>query len=542
MSLQRKRVSFAVFLLSALCLPFSSYAQTAKVERTAAISGRVMIDGQPAAGVLVVLRTGQRQDVRDEPLAKTSTDAEGRFQLLKLAAGSYRVNFLAPGYIRADEENPYRTEQTVNLEANEAIDNIDFALKRGGVITGQITDARQQPVIEARVTVEPVGERGQYVAGIPYDGETDDRGVYRVFGLRAGRYRVWVRAYLRSANSGAATVTYYPNAKEETKAELVDVPEGGEVENIDIRIGERPKGYNLLARIRDAATGKPIAGVPLTLGAMKPNDTEIISYSTTGIVSDSKGEFRLGGVQAGRYNILVASHTNLPVYSEPVYVEVTDTDVEVDIKTRNGASINGSIIIEGITDAKVLQQPFPYFLYVRNIPQTSMPSPSVQLTPADKTFHLSGLRPGNYALDLAMMDYGNFSLSRIEKDGVEINSFEVKEGEQVADVHIILSYNKGIIRGQVKVESGEFPDLSGLTVSAVRKGSIMGRGNRRSNIDIRGRFVLEGLAPGEYELTLTAASRKGFDALARVQKFNKQTITVTNDAESPVTFVLQTRD
>src|SRR5262249_46887261 len=130
----------------------------------------------------------------------------------------------------------------------------------------------------------------------------------------------------------------------------------------------------------------------------------------------------------------------------------------------------------------------------------------------------------------------------LEKDGVEVKSIEVREGEQVNNVNVYLSYNKGIIRGQVRVESGDFPDLSGLFVFATRKGDTPGRGYRQCSVDSRGRFVMEGLAVGEYELSLGAVNRKSNEALSRMQPVNKQTITVTNDAESQVTFVLQAKD
>ena len=166
----------------------------------------------------------------------------------------------------------------------------------------------------------------------------------------------------------------------------------------------------------------------------------------------------------------------------------------------------------------------------------------MRLNASDRSFHLTGLRPGTYALDVSMMNFSNFFLSRIEKDGVEIKNLEVREGEQVNDVRVFVGYGKGVIRGQVKVESGEFPDLSGLAISAKRKGDTMGSGYKRCAVDIRGNFVLEGLAPGEYELSLGASSRKTFDALSHMQNPKLQTVTVTNDAESHITIVLQARD
>jgi hypothetical protein len=542
MSRFSKKFSFAVLFLTALCLiPVS--AQTTKVDHTASVGGRVTVKGQPAAGVSVILLAGQRQGMRDEPLARATTDAEGRFQMSHIAAGSYRVNLSAPGYINADEDNPRRGEQTVNVEENDAIDNLNFSLKRGGVITGTVTDAAHQPLIDASVRLGTVGTNGQVTFGYQYSGETDDRGVYRIFGLPSGRYKVSVKDSGRqivgdTLNQG----TYYPNTREEAKAKIVEVPDGGEVTDIDIRVGEMPKTYSIYGRMIDAESGKPIVGLRYGIGEMMPNESQSGNFTIPGSITDAKGEFKVGGLVAGRYAVFAYNVADSNVYSEPVIVEISNADAKIEIKTRNGASINGYVIVEGTNDAKILQQLSQYYISFHNPAQRNMPGQSIRLDKPDRSFHFSGLRPGNVEPNVGGFGNNTFTVSRLEKDGVEVKSIEVHEGEQVNNVNVYLSYNKGVIRGQVRVESGDFPDLSGLYVFATRKGDPPGRGYRQYSIDSRGRFVMEGVAPGEYVLSLGAVNRKSAEALARMQRLTPQTVTVTNDAESQVTFVLQTRN
>lgn len=89
----------------------------------------------------------------------------------------------------------------VNLGADDAVEGIDFKLTRGGVIRGRVMDAGGLPVIEERISLTQVDEKGAAVpAANPVWANymmytTDDRGVYRLYGLSPGRYKV---------NSGAS--------------------------------------------------------------------------------------------------------------------------------------------------------------------------------------------------------------------------------------------------------------------------------------------------------------------------------------------------
>ena len=67
--------------------------------------------------------------------------------------------------------------------------------------------------------------------------DTDDRGVYRFYGLPAGvssqrgRRGISGRAYHNNFR------TYYPDATDQSQAKIIEVKEGAEVTNIDIRLG-----------------------------------------------------------------------------------------------------------------------------------------------------------------------------------------------------------------------------------------------------------------------------------------------------------------
>src|SRR5205823_14944440 len=88
------------------------------------------------------------------------SDAEGKYRINGLTAGQLSVTAVAPTYVLP--ANPmYGLGRVINLSADEAVEGIDFKLTRGGVITGRIADADGKPVIEERVTLTLLDEKGQ---------------------------------------------------------------------------------------------------------------------------------------------------------------------------------------------------------------------------------------------------------------------------------------------------------------------------------------------------------------------------------------------
>ena len=131
------------------------------------------------------------------------------------------------------------------------------------------------------------------------------------------------------------------------------------------------------------------------------------------------------------------------------------------------------------------------------------------------------------------------ALARIERDGAEQkNGIEVGSNEGDRGVKVIFAYGTGSIRGQVKVEGGEITANTSMYINVAKVGSNnKNLGMRMPTVDSRGRFVLEGLQPGEYELSLmfqTRPSTPAPGAPPSISKNVKQTVTVTNGRESQI--------
>src|SRR5262245_30203838 len=144
--------------------------------RTASVSGRVTVAGKPAVNAKVaVTETKDRsafgnQDFSIDPTGVGAgedhvalTDAEGRYRVTNLPEGKYRAQALLGGCVRERPSMNDSLIESFSLDEGESRDNVDFALVRGGVITGRVTDEDGRPLIARAVSLQGVDEQGRKI-------------------------------------------------------------------------------------------------------------------------------------------------------------------------------------------------------------------------------------------------------------------------------------------------------------------------------------------------------------------------------------------
>jgi protocatechuate 3,4-dioxygenase beta subunit len=538
----------AAFILAALLTPtLRADAQAPRTQGTAVVTGRVTIGEKGAAGVTVAL---YHLELGPDRSAITSgkTDAEGNYRLTNVPAGRFNLLAVAPAYV-GPGEGPFSAGRVVNVAEGEAVEKIDFALVRGGVITGRVRDADGSPVIGERVQLNPVGQetswRGFFTSN-PFMYETDDRGVYRLYGVAPGKYTISVgesagdgEVRFGAGGRGYYARTYYPDTGEASKATVIEINAGAEVTNADITVGRKSRSFVATGRVVDES-GKPVAGTQVGLGSLV-NDSKDMGSVGWGSLTDSDGRFHLDGLLPGRYATFVWNEGNSEGYSEAVKFEVTDADLSgLQIVLRRGATLSGVAVIEGTTDPKILARLSQLSVAV-GVQANGLQVPSfgdVRVAP-DGSWRATGLRPGKARVYSASYPPPlNLVLTRVERDGVPVQEIEITPGANVPGVRVVFEYAGGRIRGQVKIENGPLPAGTRLGVSARRRGDEPGFGymSHGTLVDARGQFVIEGLPAGEYELTLeinlSAAPPPTLPPTV------KQTVSVANDMASEVTLTL----
>ncbi len=561
-----------------------AFSQTASQQTgTGTISGTVKTGEAPAAGITIALTPDQggrpagrgpgqqiapaavtaaaTTDATQGKTAQTTTDDKGFYTFAGVAAGKYRVALLADTLVVGNGD-PRATGTAVTVSDGQAVGQIDFKVTPGGVITGRVSEHNGRPVIAQRISLMLVGENGQpqgFNGGNRAGYETDDRGVYRVYGLPAGRYLVSAGTDTNAGNRPGPGVnrrnryplTYYPNATDLAQAQVVELTAGNTSESIDIALGEPLKTYAVTGRAVDAETGEPVTVIPINVGRaannqrggqqqagqQQPGPQQAAPGVSTGSgATNLKGEFRVTGLLPGRYSLSVntpgSEDTASDFYNDPVTFEISSDDTSgVEVKVHRGASINGIVIIDGSKDPAVIAQ-----LAQLNVSATSRGGQGqaqggrgggggggnsgsgrqgfAQVNP-DGTFRVSGLAPGTVRLSLNGFGGGpgggssGFSVTRIERNGAAMTGdMTVASGEVVSGVRIIVGYGTGVIQGNVVV-AGTLPAGTRMNVTARQKNSATGSSsgqNRPAQLDARGNFRIEGLLSGTYELRLTATT------------------------------------
>ncbi|MDQ3010823.1 MAG: hypothetical protein M3X11_09005, partial [Acidobacteriota bacterium] len=493
--------------------------------------------------------------LQSSPSATATTDAQGWYRLTAVAAGSYRVVAYAPAHVVEGNINPFTPGKPVNVAEGETVENINFSITRGGVVTGTVTDPDGRPVIAETVKAHKLDESGkrQKAGAMAFDlagWQTDDRGVYRIYGLEPGRYIIAAGASSEDAMvrmggaSGGAYYqrTFYPGATDEAKAKIFEIKSGDEVESVDIKLARagRDKSFAATGRVVEAESGKPVAGMMIGYGITKEASA---SFGFGNSATNSQGEFRLEGLTPNSYQAFVVGLEQSENYGEPVKFEVGEGDVNgLEIKMHLGASVSGVALIEGSNDLKLREKLANIQIHARPIEGgeqmmlSNITGGTGQIT-ANGTFKLGGVRPGKIQLmAITEMAGKGFSLLRVEQNGAVVKEIQLNAGERVTGVRMVFAYGTASIAGRVEVRGGALPPNARLNVRAVREGaSDSGFDSNFGAVDSRGQFLIEGLSQGIYKLTL-----ESYDAGGQAVKLPKieQLITITGNARQEVTLVL----
>lgn len=531
-----------LFCCVGLCQRAHAQTGPAKKNSDATVSGRITIKGKPAAGVVVGLRLSQYDPGRADSSLKATTDQDGKYRITDVSAGSYQVAPVTPAFVISDVNKPYG--QSLIITEGDNVAGIDFDLMRGGVITGKVTDADGHPVMEERLTLLAADSPRSGPSHVSVNFQTDDRGIYRMFGIRPGRYKVSIGEENTGVYRGFGTgrslpITFYPDATDAANARVIEIGEGEEATNIDITIAPATQTFSVSGRVMDSETGKPIPNVTISLSKILIIDAHNSSSSGGGtdVRSNPDGDFRLQKLAAGKYSVSIQPPTESDVRAEPVTFDLIDQDVTgLLIKTTTGASLSGIIVLERKRYANSVG-PAPAWLsvYWRSEAQGySYSSNGSTPIKSDGTFHVGGLTAGTVGFSVgAWSQFGDakpIPIVRIERDGVvQPNGIQIQNGEHITGIRVVAAYSNGSIRGVVKLENGTLP-LSGhlvVSLSKVGDNSPNGGGNEA---DARGRFLIEGLATGTYELTVTAYVPEW----RQRPRTTKQLVTVTDGAATDV--------
>jgi len=500
-------------------------AQT-KPTSPSTISGKVTIKGKPAPGIVVALMYSDGASSNQAQLPRGTTDQDGTYRISDVPSGTYTVQTAKPAYVQKDAQDVGK--RMIVVGEGESIEEIDFELVRGGVITGKVTDSSGKPAVFEAVNIykAEVFERATQQRQMPVVafkvGQTDDRGIYRVYGLQPGKYKVAVG---RGEDTRVGFTlgrnvrrVFYPDGDDQSKATILEVTEGGELGDIDLVLGPPITTFTASGQVIDGDTGLPIPD--FQFGLQRFRNSQFPEFVNLPARTGKNGEFAFEGLMPGKYAIFLYGDLNPSRRIDSGSFEIVDQDVTgIALKLSKGSSISGTVIID--SDDKSIQSRVGSTRVHASV-QTNVPTLSGNrsaVVSADGSFFLGGLATGTARI-LVGNQNGTLVVTRLERDGfVQSQDIEIKDGDQITGLRVFVVYGDSTLRGVLNFKNGTLPPGARMFIhlTPVGRPNMMQRSVR---VDSRGHFVMDGLIEGVYELT------GGITLTTNVNISSKQQVTV----------------
>jgi hypothetical protein len=550
--------SALLLLLLLLGLHRSPMAQSQVIgvkQRTATVSGRVILDGEPLGGVTIRLfpeRMAASGDPR-KPL-QAITDEQGRYRFTGIIAGSYQISLHPNEFLISGGLPSALQTKMISVLEGEKVEQFDLILRRGGIITGRVIDSSGRPLVRQHIELIRIGDDGKPQPR-PFNHAavkiTDEQGVYRITNLPTGLYLVSA-GMTQSVRMGTPISrdiyypqTFYPGVSDPSQARVVEVNEGAETTGIDILIVDVGKTYDIKGRVVRAETGEPAEGIEIYY-SRHSDGGGLVGPRSTGIRSNSEGEFRFQGVLPGKYVLYPQLGAEKEYFCEAVICEISDSELDgVEIKLQQGSSISGNVIIEGANDPAVRAKLSQLRIgsHSKNKQPVIMPREAAGIN-ADGSFRIAGLRPGrSYLYSMRDPRGGGFSILRIEREGALIqDGLEIGSGEHLSNVRIVVGYGSLTLRGEMKVIGGSLPPHIGIYLNLVRLNEFDEGPPLGAFVDARGQFIFQNLIPGDYELRPIATNFQPGEqqdkSLAKIIYNSKQKVSMGANSQPTTTLLI----
>jgi protocatechuate 3,4-dioxygenase beta subunit len=331
------------------------------------IRGRVVAAGTnaPIHRVQLVLQWSGNSEFR----RVTQTDAQGRYEFTELPVGRFTLSAGSPGYVglQYGQRRPYESGTPIPLREGETAASIDFALPRGSVITGRVTDEFGQPLVQAQVQARRFrytdrGQRSLFPVG-PIEA-TDDRGEFRLFGLMPGEYLVGATVRPIASLIGASTnpnspidgfqPTYFPGTPNAAEAQPISL---GIAQEVTIQLALTPARLVTVSGMVRDSQDRPVFPAQVTLWTRTADLSTPFSVApggNTAVSTAADGTFAFAATLPGEYSLEVRNRVPGGIGpfppAEAGFLAITVRNVDVSglrITTSRGATVSGKVVWEG---------------------------------------------------------------------------------------------------------------------------------------------------------------------------------------------------
>ncbi|MCR4376009.1 MAG: carboxypeptidase regulatory-like domain-containing protein [Acidobacteria bacterium] len=515
----------------------------AQAPATGLIAGTVIAggNGQPVDGATVIL-SGMELRVTRSAL----TDDSGVFSFPALPAGTYTLRASKTGHVNATfgQKAPGRAGTPIVLAQGQQLKDLSLEVPKGGVISGAIYDDKNRPSVSTAVRVMrwtmQSGERALVAAGTA---NTDDRGIYRVFGLTPGEYIVSATARnsattlinaqitstgqvimpqvnmpMREASAAGPVLgyaaVYFPGTTQPGMARVVAVGASEEQLGVDFQLQRVP--LSRVTGLTLAPAGVAVTNVQLRLIdrlAAGPGTPQMAARSTR------EGTFTFPAVPPGQYQLVATLSVAVPRPAGAGGLSSGSTarrlwaqaDVQVDagyapsitLSLQDGMTVSGALAFDGAAPLPPQLNRVRLTLAPHGQAMTSRGLSAITaIAEANGRFTFTGVTPGQYRIRASGAP--GWTLKTAIADGRDALDYwvEVKPGENVANVSVGFGDTSTDLKGRLQSAFGQpTADYTVIIFPADPRYWVpLARRMRSTRPSTDGAFAFNGLPAGEYRL------------------------------------------
>lgn len=490
-----------MLLLLLLLLPTISQLPPAAAEGGAILRGRVMDKetGAPMPRAFVSLRPPLGGSAH-----QTLADDRGQFEFVNVPPGPYELIAAAGEHKSTHVATPYRRSGTgpheLLIMPGDVLANLDIALPRAFVITGRVVDGTGMPLAGVHMDLIIYGSEARAAIGVrPV---TDDRGMFRIYGIPAGQYTLCADPQLGPSFDAAAGRTMYIRT-----CHIPPIEIRGDVAISPLRL-DRIGTLTISGSVLSASGGVPQNAI------ISLTRTEPAGSRTSSITMRADGVFVAQNVLPGTYFLSAGTNrfrnpapSEAPVEWGGVPVEITTANVEgVVLQLTQGASVRGRVAFEDpVPDETVRGIEVRATSALRGLmPPTAVPAE----TDENGDFVLSGMF-GPVLLRVRMPS--GYATKSIRYGGRDVTETPTEfEGDPRHVAEIVLTNRTSALSGRVLDDLGNPATDAWVLYFPADPARWRGfDGGVRQQVTT-GRYRITGLVAGDYFVVALKGYRPGF--------------------------------
>lgn len=476
----------------------------------------------PVADALVSLRGSA------EPYLKlaTLTDADGNFVLFGVPAGSYNIDANKDGYWSGNlgQRRANGRGRPLVLADGQHMAEVRVPVWKLAAVSGTVVDDIGEPVVGLAVQAMAryaTGGRAVFSNASSSTARTDDRGMYRIFGLIPGEFVVALPA------SDAYPSIFYPGGETAVEGSSLVLGSGEERRGIDLQLR-----MTRMHRVSGRLVGTGAGGITVRL--VRADERFSQDIAVTEAVTGADGSFTLSGVSAGSYALRVfdmsggpggggsfaaaggassAGAVNVPASDADgqwalTPVTVGDADVtDVSVPLRASLRIDGRIVFNGTAPRPAGSEMPRMFMLASQPSGRSITRAGGRNVDVDTTgrFTTAGLPAGRYFVRLAPSRVpAGWALESMTLDGRDAMDEPVTlDDHDVSGLVITLTDKISELTGVVRTAAGAADLDAAVLVFPANPATWIDFGAdpprmRYVRVSVDGAYAVKGLPPGDY--------------------------------------------